>query len=60
MCDSGASKAASVGVLITVAPSPLRTLDFQVDIFSGKVITHLYPLTAEANANPIPVLPEVA
>ena len=26
--DSGESKAASVGVLITIAPNPLSTLDF--------------------------------
>ncbi len=60
ICDSGASKAASVGVLITVAPNPLSTFDFSVDIFSGNVITHLYPLTADARASPMPVFPDVA
>jgi len=38
----------------------LRTSVFSVDIFSGRVIMHLYPFTAAAKAIPIPVFPEVA
>lgn len=58
--DSGLSNAASVGVLITVAPRIVSTSTFSVLIFSGKVIYILYPKTAAASANPIPVLPDVA
>jgi hypothetical protein len=60
MCDYGASKAASVGVLIMLAPNPFKTLAFSADIFSGIVIVISYPLTALARASPIPVFPEVA
>ena len=60
MCESGASNAASVGVLMIWAPKPFRTFAFSVDIFYGMVIVISYPLTALARASPIPVLPEVA
>lgn len=60
MSDSGSYQAASVGVLMTLAPKPVRTSDFSYDIFSGMVIYNGYPLTAAANANPTPVLPDVA
>lgn len=60
MCESGASKEASVGVLMIWAPKPLRTLAFSADIFSGMAIVISYPFTALAKANPIPVFPEVA
>lgn len=43
-----------------VAPRAFKTSVFSVDIFSGKVMMHLYPLTAAAKAIPIPVFPEVA
>jgi len=49
-----------LGVLIIFAPSPRKTLAFSADIFSGMHIIHPKPFTAEANARPMPVFPEVA
>ena len=60
MSDSGSYQAASVGVLITVAPKPVKTSYFSWLIFSGMVIYNGYPLTAAAIAKPTPVLPLVA
>jgi hypothetical protein len=60
MWDSGASKAASVGVLMILAPRPFKTSTFSLDIFSGRVIMISYPLVAAARESPIPVFPEVA
>jgi hypothetical protein len=42
------------------APSPRKTLAFSADIFYGMHIMHPKPFTAEANASPIPVFPDVA
>ena len=50
---------ASVGVLNNSAPNASRTTCFSRDIFSGMVMMILYPRTAPASANPIPVLPLV-
>lgn len=53
----GESEAAFVGVRMILAPNNLSTSAFSVDIFSGITMMHLYPLTAAANARPMPVLP---
>ena len=50
---------ASVGVRYILAPSARSVYTFSFDIFSGKVITILYPLMAAVRANPIPVFPDV-
>ena len=51
---SGESHVAEVGVRTISAPRALKTLTFSALIFSGSTIMVRYPLTAPANAKPIP------
>jgi hypothetical protein len=54
MCDSGESKAASVGVRMISAPKAFSTSTFSWLIFSGSVMIMRYPFRAAASASPIP------
>ena len=55
----GSSGSTSVGQTTTSAPTALRISTFSLDCLSAITKIHLYPLITAANANPIPVFPEV-